>query len=228
MSGREPAPEPLQPKEFSFSKAGEKRAKEIMARYPEARKQSAVIPLLDLAQREAGGWLPRAAMDHVATVLEMPPIRVYEVGTFYSMFNLKPVGKHLIQVCRTTPCWLRGADDLTGACKRKLGIDIGETSEDGQFTLVEVECLGACVNAPMVQVNDDYFEDLTPDLMEQLIDDLAANKKVSIGSLAGRRGSEPAGGATTLKDVPNPPVVKTLAFDKPAKDKADADAAEKS
>ena len=228
MSGREPAPEALQPKEFSFSKAGEKRAKQIMARYPDERKQSAVIPLLDLAQREAGGWLPRTAMDHVAQVLEMPPIRVYEVGTFYSMFNMKPVGKHLIQVCRTTPCWLRGSDELTEACKRKLDIGVGGTSEDGQFSLVEVECLGACVNAPMVQINDDYFEDLTPELMEQLIDDLAANKKVSVGSLAGRRGSEPASGPTTLKDVPDPPVVKTLSFDKPAEEKAEADAAEKS
>lgn len=226
MSVREPAPAAQQPASFKFSAAGEKRAKDLMARYPEARKQSAVIPLLDLAQRESGGWLPRAAMDHVAEVLAMPPIRVYEVGTFYSMFNLKPVGKHLIQVCRTTPCWLRGADNLTETCKRKLGIGLGETSDDGNFTLVEVECLGACVNAPMIQVNDDYYEDLTPELMERLIDDLAAGKDVSIGSQAGRQGSAPVGGAQTLQDVPDPPVVKTLAFDKPAEEKAEA--AEKS
>lgn len=226
MSVREPAPAAQQPASFKFSAAGEKRAKDLMARYPEARKQSAVIPLLDLAQRESGGWLPRAAMDHVAEVLEMPPIRVYEVGTFYSMFNLRPVGKHLIQVCRTTPCWLRGADELTEACKRKLGVGLGETCADGDFTLVEVECLGACVNAPMVQVNDDYYEDLTPELMERLIDDLAAGKDVGIGSQAGRQGSAPIGGAQTLQDVPDPPVVKTLSFDKPAEEKAEA--AEKS
>lgn len=219
MSQREPAPEALQPPTFAFSEAGARRAQQLIARYPEGRQQSAVIPLLDLAQRESGGWLPRAAMDHVAALLSMPLIRVYEVGTFYSMFNLKPVGKHLIQVCRTTPCWLRGSDGLTDACRHKLGVEIGGTSADGQFTLVEVECLGACVNAPMVQVNDDYYEDLTPELMERLVDDLAAGREVSIGSQAGRRGSEPEGGATTLRDVPDPPVVKTLAFDKPAEPK---------
>ncbi len=225
MSQREPAPEALQPESFTFSEAGAKRAQQIIARYPKGRQQSAVIPLLDLAQRECGGWLPRAAMDHVAELLSMPPIRVYEVGTFYTMFNLKPVGKHLIQVCRTTPCWLRGADELTATCRKKLGIELGETTADGQFTLVEVECLGACVNAPMIQVNDDYYEDLTPELMERLIDDLAAGRDVSIGSQAGRRGSEPEGGPITLQEVPDPPVVKTLDFDKPAE--APAEAAEK-
>lgn len=226
MSQRVPAPEALQPESFAFSEQGENRARQLIGRYPDSRKESAVIPLLDLAQRESGGWLPRAAMDHVAVVLGMPPIRVYEIGTFYSMFNLKPVGRHLIQVCRTTPCWLRGSDALTATCRQKLGIDLGETSADGQFTLVEVECLGACVNAPMVQVNDDYYEDLSPELMATLIDDLAAGRAVSIGSQAGRRGSEPIGGATTLQDLPDPPVVKTMAFDKPAEEKAEA--AEKS
>jgi len=221
LSQREPAPETLQPADFAFSEAGAKRARRLIARYPQGRQQSAVIPLLDLAQREAGGWLPRAAMDHVAQLLDMPPIRVYEIGTFYSMFYLKPVGKHLIQVCRTTPCWLRGSDELTETCRHKLGIDLGETSADGKFSLVEVECLGACVNAPMIQVNDDYYEDLTPALMERLIGDLAAGREVSIGSQSGRRGSEPEGGPTTLRDVPDPPVVKTLAFDKPAEPKAE-------
>ena len=222
MSQGEPAPEAPQPAGFVFSDAGAKRAQQLIARYPQGRQQSAVIPLLDLAQREAGGWLPRAAMDHVAGLLDMPPIRVYEIGTFYTMFHLKPVGKHLIQVCRTTPCWLRGSDGLTETCRHKLGIDLGETSADSSFTLIEVECLGACVNAPMVQVNDDYYEDLTPALMEQLIDDLAAGREVSIGSQAGRRGSEPDGGPTTLNDLPDPPVVKTLAFDKPAEPKPEA------
>ncbi|MEZ5669175.1 MAG: NADH-quinone oxidoreductase subunit NuoE [Alphaproteobacteria bacterium] len=219
MSARTPAPAAQQPASFAFSKKGAERARQIVARYPEGRQQSAVIPLLDLAQREAGGWVPRAAMDHIAEMLQMAPIRVYEVATFYSMFNLRPVGTHLVQVCRTTPCWLRGSDELTEACRRKLGIGLGETTVDGAFTLVEVECLGACVNAPMVQINDDYYEDLTGAEMERLLDDLAAGKKVKVGSQTGRIGSEPPGGATTLDELPNPPVVKTLAFDKPAEPK---------
>jgi NADH-quinone oxidoreductase subunit E len=214
VSARAPAPPDQQPEGFAFPRKAQPRVKEIISHYPEGRQASAVIPLLDLAQRECGGWLPRAAMDHVAELLAMPPIRVYEVGTFYSMFNLRPVGRHLVQVCRTTPCWLRGSDDLTRTCSEKLGIGLGETSEDGRFTLVEVECLGACCNAPMVQINDDYYEDLTPELMAGLLDELAAGKVPSLGSQAGRRGSEPEGGAMTLKEVPDPPVVKTLEFDK--------------
>lgn len=182
-----------QPESFEFSKENQKRVKEIIAKYPKGKQRSATIPLLDLAQRQAGGWLPRAAMDHVAEVLELAPIRVYEVASFYTMFNLEPVGKHLIQVCRTTPCWLRGSDDLTNHCKKKLGIDIGETTEDEKFTLVEVECLGACVNAPMVQVNDDYYEDLDVKNFDKLLDDLAAGKKVSVGSQSGRQCSAPVG-----------------------------------
>jgi NADH-quinone oxidoreductase subunit E len=146
-----------------------------------------------MAQRQAGGWLPRAAMEHVAQVLELAPIRVYEVASFYTMFNLEPVGKHLVQVCRTTPCWLRGSDELTNLCRKKLGVELGETTKDDQFTLVEVECLGACVNAPMVQINDDYYEDLTPENFDRLLDDLAAGKKPKIGSQTGRQGSAPIG-----------------------------------
>lgn len=180
-----------QTKAFEFSKENLEKAKKIIAKYPAGKQRSATLPLLDLAQRQSGGWLPREAMDYVADFLELPAIKVYEVATFYSMFNLKPVGKNLIQVCRTTPCWLRGADKLTSTCKNKLGIDLKETTADGEFTLVEVECLGACVNAPMVQINDDYFEDLTEESMVKIIDDLASGKKVKVGSQTGRQCSAP-------------------------------------
>jgi len=184
-----------QPSAFLFTPENKAKVEKIVAKYPADRQASAVLPLLDLAQRQSGGWLPRAAMDHVAQTLGMAPIRVYEVATFYTMFNLKPVGKHLVQVCRTTPCWLRGADDLTATCRRKLGIAPKETTADGLFTLVEVECLGACVNAPVVQINDDYYEDLDPAKLAQLLDDLAAGKKPAHGSQTGRQGSAPQGSA---------------------------------
>ncbi len=196
------------PESFSFTSANKKRAQEIIARYPAGRQASAVIPLLDIAQRQNGGWLSVPAIEHVATVLGMPYIRAYEVATFYSMFNLKPVGKHFIQVCRTTPCWLRGSDGITDACRRKLGIDLKQTSEDGLFTLTEVECLGACANAPMVQINDEYYEDLTPKRMERLIDDLRAERPVKVGSQAGRYSSAPLEGLTSLKELPEPKVEK--------------------
>ena len=189
-----------QPKSFAFTPENHEKAKTIMARYPAGRPASAVLPLLDLAQRQHG-WVPQAAMEVIADMLDMASIRVYEVATFYTMFNLKPVGKHLIQVCRTTPCWLRGSDGLTEACKKKLGIGLKETTKDGKFTLVEVECLGACVNAPMVQVNDDFYEDLTPKTMEKLIDDLGAGKPTKVGPQINRLNSAAEGGATTLKDT---------------------------
>ncbi|HZD25736.1 MAG TPA: NADH-quinone oxidoreductase subunit NuoE [Alphaproteobacteria bacterium] len=198
---RIPAPEDQQPKSFAFTAENLAKAKEIIARYPPRRQASAVMPLLDLAQRQHDNWLPRAAMDHVAELLEMPPIRVYEVATFYTMYNLAPMGRHFLQVCTTTPCWLRGSDEIVAACKRKLGIDIGETTEDGQFTLIEAECLGACVNAPMMQIGDDYYEDLTPESTEALLDALARGETPKPGPQSGRRGSEPAGGLTTLKTV---------------------------
>lgn len=176
---------------FEFTDENKKRADSIIAKYPQGKQRSALIPLLDIAQRQHDNWLPAAALNYVADYLDLAPIRVYEVATFYTMFNLQPVGKHFIQVCRTTPCWLRGSDDLTGACKKRLGLNIGETTKDSQFTLVEVECLGACVNAPMVQINDDYFEDLTPESMVQIIDDLESGKEVSVGSQTGRQCSAP-------------------------------------
>ncbi len=189
-----------QPESFSLNAENLARAKTIIAKYPEGRQASAVIPLLDIAQRQCGNWLPRAAMDYVADFLEMPRIHVYEVATFYTMFNLAPVGKNFIQVCRTTPCWLRGSDTITHTCSTKLGIETGETTDDGLFTLVEVECLGACVNAPMVQINDDYYEDLTPELMVKIIEALKAGRKPSNGSQIGRRGSCAQNGPTSLKE----------------------------
>lgn len=185
---------------FEFTAENLERARGIIAKYPEGRQASAVMPLLDLAQRQNGNWLPRVAMDYVADLLEMPRIRVYEVATFYTMYNREPVGQHCVQVCTTTPCWLRGSDGIVSACKRKLGVDPGETTDDGRFTVMEVECLGACVNAPMVQINDDYYEDLDPESMERILDALARGEKPAAGSVTGRRGSCPVGGPTTLKE----------------------------
>ncbi len=197
MTAREPAPH--QPKNFAFDAKHKKRIKEILACYPKTRKQSAMIPLLDLAQRQVGesegggyGWVPIAAMDHIAELLEVAPIRVYEVASFYSMFNLKPIGKHFVQVCRTTPCWLRGSDAITQACLHKAGTKkLGETGADGDFTVVEVECLGACVNAPMVQINDDYFEDVTPERVEELMQMIKDGKKPPVGTQVKRLNSAP-------------------------------------
>ena len=187
-----------QPASFAFTPANRERAKQIMAKYPPGRQASAVLALLDLAQRQHGGWLPRAAMDHVAGILDMAPIRVYEVATFYTMFNLKPVGRYHLQVCRTTPCWLRGADELTKTCERKLGIGLKGRTADGKFSLVEVECLGGCVNAPVVQINDDFYEDLDPKKLEALLDALARGEKPKRGSQIGRQGSAPEGGPQVL------------------------------
>ncbi len=187
-----------EPGEFTFTPETMEQAKQVIARYPEGRQASATIALLDLAQRQNGGWLPVEAIEYVANFLEIAPIRVHEVASFYSMYNLKPVGTHFIQVCRTTPCWLCGSDGITQACLDTLGIGLGETTEDGQFTVVEVECLGACANAPMVQINDDYYEDLTPERMAEMIGDLKDGKPVPTGSQTGRQGSCPSGGPTTL------------------------------
>ena len=187
--------------DFSFSAENLEKAGAFMARYPEGRKASAVLALLDLAQRQNEGWLPAEAIEYVAEMLEMAPIRVHEVVSFYTMFNPKPVGKHLVQVCRTTPCWLRGADDLSRTCQEKLGVGLKEMTEDGLFTVMEVECLGACANAPMVQINDDYYEDLTPERMAEILDELKAGKTVPVGSQTGRLSSAPDGGPQTLLET---------------------------
>jgi NADH-quinone oxidoreductase E subunit len=194
-------PEP-QAGDFAFSAENLARAETICARYPADRKASATIALLDLAQRQNGGWLSPEAIEYVAKYLEVAPIRVYEVVSFYSMFNTKPVGKHFIQVCRTTPCWLRGSDGITETCKKKLGVGLREVTADGLFSIVEVECLGACANAPMVQINDHYYEDLTPERMAAIIDELRAGKEVKVGSQTGRLSSAPEGGPQTLLNVP--------------------------
>ena len=187
-----------QPGNFEFTPENLDRAKAHIVKYPPGRQASAVLPLLWIAQEQQGGWLPRAAMDHVARILEMAPIRVYEVATFYTMFNLRPVGRYLLQACTTTPCWLRGSDAVVQACRSKLGIDVGGTTADGLFTLVEVECLGACVNAPILQVNDDFYEDLDAPATETLLDALRNGKAPLPGSVIGRQGSEPVSGRSTL------------------------------
>ncbi|MCW5732298.1 MAG: NADH-quinone oxidoreductase subunit NuoE [Alphaproteobacteria bacterium] len=187
---------------FAFTAENEAKARAIVARYPEGRQQSAVMPLLDLAQRQNGGWLPEPAIRYVADFLGMPHIRAMEVASFYTMYNLRPVGRHLVQVCTTTPCWLRGSSEIMSVCEKHLGIHAGETSADGLFTLLEVECLGACVNAPMMQVGDDYFEDLTPESTVKVLEALRRGERPKPGPQSERKSSEPAGGPTTLKAVP--------------------------
>jgi NADH-quinone oxidoreductase E subunit len=200
MSSRRPAPPDRQPASFAFTPENVEKARAIVAKYPAGRQASAVMPLLDLAQRQHGGWLPIKAIEHVADFLSLPHIRALEVATFYTMYNLAPVGRRLVQVCTTTPCWLRGSDAIVAACERKLGIGLGETTPDGAFTLVEVECLGACVNAPMMQVDDDYYEDLTPETAGRVLDALARGDMPKPGPQSGRRSSEPDGGPTSLAE----------------------------
>jgi len=186
---------------FAFDPENLRRAEAIIVKYPAGRQASAVMPLLDIAQRQGGGWLTQAAMDYIADYLQMPPIRVYEVASFYTMYNLKPVGRHHVQVCTNLPCWLRGSDVVVETCRRTLGIGFGETSADGQFTLSEVECLGACVNAPMMQIDDDYYEDLDPDTTRAVLAVLKQGGKPKTGSQMGRRSCEPKNGLTVLKDT---------------------------
>ncbi len=188
----------VQPESFAFSPENMERARAIIARYPEGRHASAVMPLLDLAQRQSGGWLPRAAMEQVAGTLDMAPIRVYEVATFYTMYNLEPVGRHLVQVCTTTPCALCGAAGIVAACEQELGIGLGGTTDDDEFTLREVECLGACVNAPMMMIGDDYYEDLDADSTKKILQALRRGETPGTGSQTGRTSSENAAGLTTL------------------------------
>ena len=191
MSIRRPAPENLQPENFNFTKENIKIINKIFLKYPEGKKASALLPLLDLAQRQNNNWLPKAAMSEIASMLDLPMIKVMEVATFYTMYNLYPVGKNLLQVCTTTPCWLRGSDDIVSVCKNKLGINFGETTKDNKFTLLEVECLGACSNAPMVQINDDFYEDLDKESIKNIIEDLKKDKQPKIGPQSNRKGSEP-------------------------------------
>ncbi|MGD9810404.1 MAG: NADH-quinone oxidoreductase subunit NuoE [Sphingobium sp.] len=192
--------------DFAWTAENASQAEKVIARYPPGRQQSAVMPLLDLAQRQVGaktntqGWLPVPVIEYVAAQLDMPYMRAYEVATFYTMYNLAPVGRYHVQVCGTTPCMLRGSDDVMAACKAK-GLHKGGTTADGLFTLTEVECLGACANAPMVQINDDNYEDLTFETMTAILDDLAAGKQPKIGPQIDRQTSCPEGGPTSLKEM---------------------------
>jgi len=189
---------------FEFTPENKKRIEAIISIYPEGYKRAAMIPLLDLAQRQYG-WLPISAMHKVAEILEVSNMRVYEVATFYTMFMRKPTGKYHIQVCTTTPCWLRGSSEILDACKKNLGINAGETTKDGKFTISEVECLGACVNAPMVAINDDYYEDLTVKDMQEILADCKADRPAVPGPRSGRFASEPAGTPSTLNEEPKGP-----------------------
>lgn len=186
-----------QPDTFEFTPENLELAKQHIAKYPEGKQQSACMPLLDLAQRQHG-WLPRVAMDVVADMLSMAPARVYEVATFYTMFNKEPVGKHHVQVCTNISCWLRGSDDIVNAVKEAAEVETGETSADGLVTLIEVECLGACSNAPMMQINDDYYEDLTADDAKRIVNDLRSGKQPKTGPQNGRHGAAPLGDLTSL------------------------------
>lgn len=192
-------------RDFKWTPENEAFAKVVIARYPEGRQQSAVMRLLDLAQRQVaeqyggGAWLPVPVIEYVADYLGMPYIRVYEVASFYTMYNLNPVGKHHVQVCGTTPCWLRGSDDVFRACK-DMGLEKGKVTNDGLFTLSEVECLGACVNAPMMQINDYFYEDLTYETTKAILEALARGEQPKPGPQVDRQFAAPIGGPTTLKD----------------------------
>jgi NADH-quinone oxidoreductase subunit E len=186
-----------QPESFAFSAENIEWSKGQIAKYPEGRQASAIIPLLWQAQKQEG-WLSEPAIRHIADMLDMPYMRALEVATFYTMFNLSPVGEHFVQLCGTTPCWLRGADDLKAVCREVIG-EQGDITEDGKLSWLEVECLGACVNAPMVQINDDFYEDLTAESFGQILTDLRQGKEVATGPQNSRRASEPEGGLTVLK-----------------------------
>lgn len=198
MSGVHIAPPEQQPATFAFTAENLELAKKHIAKYPAGRQRSAVMPLLDIAQRQHDNWVPQAAIRYIAELLDTPVIKVLEVASFYTMYNLAPVGRHFVQVCTTTPCWLAGSDKVLSACKKHLGINPGETTPDGQFTVIEVECLGACVNAPMLQYNDDFFEDLNEENTGKILEAIKRGEKPKPGPQNGRLSSEPLGGATTL------------------------------
>jgi NADH-quinone oxidoreductase subunit E len=183
---------------FAFTPEYQEKVDQVRRRYPADRQQSAVLPLLHLAQEQHGGWLPRAAMDHVADVLGMPRMRVYEVATFYDMYNTAPVGRTQVRICTTTPCWLCGSDEVVRACRDTLGIDIGESTPDGRFFLREFECLGACANAPILWVDDDFYEDLDYERTKAVLETLKRGERPAPGPQSGRRASMPSGGKTTL------------------------------
>ena len=180
-----------QPNEFKFSDENLKKVEDIVKIYPEKNKKSAVMPLLYLAQRQNKNWIPLAAIKYIAKYLSMPYISVYEIATFYTMYNLAPVGKHFIQVCTTTPCLLRGADKIVAICKEKISLNESEISKNGSCSWMEVECLGACVSAPMMQINNDYYEDLDEKSTREILDSLIQNKPLKPGSFRGRKSTSP-------------------------------------
>jgi NADH-quinone oxidoreductase subunit E len=188
-----------QPEDFAFTPENLEWARAQIKKYPDGRQASAVLPILWRAQEQMGGWLPEPALRYVADLLGLAYIRLYEIATFYTMFNLAPVGRHYVQVCGTTPCWLRGADAIKDACRRLIGAP-GHVTPDGLFSWTEVECLGACVNAPVAQIDKDYYEDLTPESLEDILEGLAAGRAVAPGPQVARQNSAPIGGPTTLTD----------------------------
>ena len=181
----------IQPKDFSFDRENMLLAKKILKIYPNNFKESSIMPLLSIAQNQNNGWLPKKAIEYISDLLEIPEIKVLEIASFYSMYNLSPVGKFHIEVCTTSPCMLRGSDEILSFCEKKLAIHVGDISKDKMFSLSRVECLGACVNAPVVKINENYYEDLDLNSTDKLINNLSSNKKIKIGSQSGRKGSEP-------------------------------------
>ena len=192
-----------QPENFEFNKESLQEAKNIIRKYPKDKQQSAVMPLLNIAQKQNDNWIPLSAMKYIGKFLEMPYIKVYEVATFYSMYNLSPVGKNFIQVCTTTPCMIRGAGKIVEACKEKISKNENELSDDKSCSWIEVECLGACINAPMMQINEDYYEDLDKEKALKILDQIILGKKPEPGSYRGRLNSEPENNRKTLLDVKN-------------------------
>ena len=192
-----------QPEKFEFNEKSLELAKKIISNYPVGKQQSAVMAFLYIAQRQNNNWIPLSAMKYIAKYLDMPYIKVYEVATFYTMYNLSPVGEYFFQVCTTTPCMLRGAYKLVDVCKKKIAQNESEISNDGKISWMEVECLGACVNAPMVQINDNYFEDLDEKKLEKIIENIKEGKKIEPGSYKGRKSSEPENNRSTLMESKN-------------------------
>lgn len=211
------SPDNLVTTKFDFTDENYERVESILSKYPANYKQSGIIPLLDLAQRQSGGWLPLAAMDKVAKIVEAPPTHVYEVASFYTMFNRQKVGKYFIQLCGTTPCMICGSEDIKGAITEHLGIKSGQTTADGLFTLLEVECLGACANAPMIQLNDDYYECLTRESMVALLEACKRGEPPAMGKwgslpMNGQVSCEGPLGKTTLIEAPKPPPIRAEGF----------------
>ncbi len=192
-----------QPSDFKFNNKNLEEAQKIIKKYPEGKQQSAVMPLLYLAQKQNDNWIPLVAIKYIAKLLTMPYIRVYEVATFYTMYNLSPVGKYFFQICTTTPCMIRGAYDIVKACKEKISDKENELSKDKTCSWMEVECLGACINAPMMQINDDYYEDLDKEKTEKIINQIQKGEKPKPGSYRGRKNSEPENNRKTLIDIKN-------------------------